>query len=84
MAPSTKAGTVEIQRFGWVLGDEPPGKTLLSEFGLSLYAQSERGDAVRNVLIDFGYTPDAMVNNANLLGYQSGEPGCDGAEPRAL
>jgi 7,8-dihydropterin-6-yl-methyl-4-(beta-D-ribofuranosyl)aminobenzene 5'-phosphate synthase len=68
VAPSTKAGTVEIQRFGWVLGDEPPDKTLLSEFGLSLYAQSERGEAVRNVLIDFGYTPEAMVNNANLLG----------------
>jgi 7,8-dihydropterin-6-yl-methyl-4-(beta-D-ribofuranosyl)aminobenzene 5'-phosphate synthase len=68
VAPSTKAGTVELQRFGWVLGDEPPGKTLLSEFGLSLYAQSERGEAVRNVLIDFGYTPEAMVNNANLLG----------------
>jgi 7,8-dihydropterin-6-yl-methyl-4-(beta-D-ribofuranosyl)aminobenzene 5'-phosphate synthase len=68
VAPSTEAGTVAIQRFGWAIGDEPPGKTLLSEFGLSLYAQSERGDAVRNVLIDFGYTPEAMVNNANLLG----------------
>jgi 7,8-dihydropterin-6-yl-methyl-4-(beta-D-ribofuranosyl)aminobenzene 5'-phosphate synthase len=68
VAPSTKAGTVEIQRFGWVLGDEPPGRTLLSEFGLSLHAQSQRGDAVRNVLIDFGYTPESMVNNANLLG----------------
>jgi 7,8-dihydropterin-6-yl-methyl-4-(beta-D-ribofuranosyl)aminobenzene 5'-phosphate synthase len=38
VAASTKAGTVEIQRFGWVFGDEPPGKTLLSEFELSLYA----------------------------------------------
>lgn len=53
-APSTKVGSAEIQRFGWVLGDEPPGKTLLSEFGLSLHTQSRRDDA--------------MVNNANLLG----------------
>jgi 7,8-dihydropterin-6-yl-methyl-4-(beta-D-ribofuranosyl)aminobenzene 5'-phosphate synthase len=30
VTPSTKAGAVEIQRFGWVLGDELPGKTQLS------------------------------------------------------
>jgi 7,8-dihydropterin-6-yl-methyl-4-(beta-D-ribofuranosyl)aminobenzene 5'-phosphate synthase len=33
VAPSTKVGNIDIQRFGWGLGDKPPSKTLISEFG---------------------------------------------------
>lgn len=68
VAPSTKAGNVEIQRFGWGIGDKPPGKTLVSEFGLSMHVETRRGAETRNVLVDFGFTPEALVNNVALLG----------------
>lgn len=68
VAPSRKAGNVDILHFGWGIGDKPPGKTLISEFGLSMHAQSRRGDEIRNVLVDFGYTPDALINNIALVG----------------
>jgi 7,8-dihydropterin-6-yl-methyl-4-(beta-D-ribofuranosyl)aminobenzene 5'-phosphate synthase len=68
IAPSRKVGNVDIQRFGWALSDATPSKALISEFGLSLQAESRRGDQVRNVLIDFGFTAEALNNNADLLG----------------
>ncbi len=69
VAPGRKAGDVELVHFGWGLGpDKPPGKTLISEFGLAMHAQSTRGAETRNVLVDFGYTPEALINNATLVG----------------
>ena len=69
VAPSRKANTVEIQHFGWGIGgDKSPGRTLISEFGLSMHAQSRRGAETRNVLMDFGFTSEALVNNTDLLG----------------
>jgi 7,8-dihydropterin-6-yl-methyl-4-(beta-D-ribofuranosyl)aminobenzene 5'-phosphate synthase len=69
VAPSRKVSDVEIEHFGWGIGGgKPPGKTLISEFGLSMHVESQRGNEARNVLIDFGFTPDALVNNANLVG----------------
>lgn len=69
VAPSRKVTDVEIEHFGWGIGGgKPPGKTLVSEFGLSMHVESRRGAETRNVLIDFGFTPDALVNNANLVG----------------
>ena len=56
-----------MERFGWALGDAPPSKALISEFGLSLYVESRRGDQTRNVLIDFGFTAEALNNNLELL-----------------
>ena len=44
IAPSTVVGNVEIQRFGWALGDQPPSKALISEFGLSMHIELQRGD----------------------------------------
>ncbi|WP_247448675.1 MBL fold metallo-hydrolase [Bradyrhizobium sp. 180] len=68
VAPSRKVSDVEIEHFGWGIGGgKPPGKTLISEFGLSMHVESRRGTETRNVLIDFGFTPDALVNNANLV-----------------
>src|SRR3954464_10769445 len=43
VAPSGKAGNVEIQRFGWPIGDFPPGRALISEFGLSMHIESRGG-----------------------------------------
>ncbi|HZF32988.1 MAG TPA: MBL fold metallo-hydrolase [Candidatus Angelobacter sp.] len=68
VAPSSKIDNVEIQRFGWALGDQPPSRAIISEFGLSMHVESRRGSEVRNVLVDFGFTPEALLNNLELLG----------------
>jgi 7,8-dihydropterin-6-yl-methyl-4-(beta-D-ribofuranosyl)aminobenzene 5'-phosphate synthase len=69
VAPSTKAGNVEIQRFGWGIGaGKPPGRTLISEFGLSMHVETRRGAETRNALVDFGFTPEALNTNVELLG----------------
>src|SRR5215475_1143357 len=69
VAPSRKVANVEIEHFGWGIGSgKAPGKTLISEFGLSMHVETGRGAETRNVLMDFGFTPDAVVNNANLVG----------------
>lgn len=69
VAPNAAIGNVEIQRFGWGLDpNKPPGKTLISEFGLAMHVEAQRGRDVRNVLIDFGFTPEALNTNLALLG----------------
>jgi 7,8-dihydropterin-6-yl-methyl-4-(beta-D-ribofuranosyl)aminobenzene 5'-phosphate synthase len=73
VAPSRKAGNVDITNFGWGISPEqPPGKTLISEFGLAMHIQTKRGEETRNVLMDFGYTPEALINNAALVGLDPG------------
>ena len=73
VAPSRKVESVDIQHFGWGIGlDKPPGPTLVSEFGLSMHVQSRRGAETRNVLVDFGFTSDALINNTDLLGTEPG------------
>jgi 7,8-dihydropterin-6-yl-methyl-4-(beta-D-ribofuranosyl)aminobenzene 5'-phosphate synthase len=68
VAPSAKADGVEIRRFGWPIGDHPPGRALISEFGLSMHVESRSGEVTRQTLVDFGYTPQALTNNAEILG----------------
>ena len=69
VAPSRKLADVDIQHFGWGLsGNKPPGKTLISEFGLSMLAETRRGTEKCNVLMDYGFTPEALINNTELLG----------------
>ena len=68
VAPSRKLPNLDVQHFGWGLSDKPPRKTLVSEFGLAMHVESRRGNETRNVLIDFGFTPEALLNNASLLG----------------
>ena len=69
VAPSRKLADIDIQHFGWGLsGDKPPGKTLVSEFGLSMHAETRRGTETRNVLMDFGFTPEALTSNTNIVG----------------
>ena len=43
-------------------------RVLLAEFGLSVFAESRRGEQTRRVLVDFGYTPEVLANNLALLG----------------
>jgi 7,8-dihydropterin-6-yl-methyl-4-(beta-D-ribofuranosyl)aminobenzene 5'-phosphate synthase len=40
---------------------------LLAEWGLSLLIESQTGRERRTVLMDFGYSPDVLLNNARLL-----------------
>jgi 7,8-dihydropterin-6-yl-methyl-4-(beta-D-ribofuranosyl)aminobenzene 5'-phosphate synthase len=74
VAASKKIGSVDVQHFGWGLsGDKPPDRTLISEFGLSMHAESKRGRETRNLLMDFGFTPQALNNNASLLAVDPSE-----------
>jgi 7,8-dihydropterin-6-yl-methyl-4-(beta-D-ribofuranosyl)aminobenzene 5'-phosphate synthase len=43
-------------------------KILHNQWGLSLLLESQRADEPRAVLLDFGYTAEALTNNMELLG----------------
>jgi 7,8-dihydropterin-6-yl-methyl-4-(beta-D-ribofuranosyl)aminobenzene 5'-phosphate synthase len=64
IAPNMKVGEVEVQRFGM----PPAGKSLLGEFGLAMHLESRRGNETRNMLLDFGFTPETLNNNLRMLG----------------
>ncbi len=51
--------------------DAPPRHSLSGEWGLSMHAQSFRGDEERNVLVDFGYSPEVLNNNMALMGFDA-------------
>jgi 7,8-dihydropterin-6-yl-methyl-4-(beta-D-ribofuranosyl)aminobenzene 5'-phosphate synthase len=68
VAPDLKTGNVAIKRFGFALSNQPPSRSVSSEFGLSLHVSSKAGAQIRNVLIDFAFTPEALNNNLSLLG----------------
>ncbi|UWU88983.1 MBL fold metallo-hydrolase [Bradyrhizobium sp. CB1015] len=68
VAPSRKLPNLDIQHFGWGLSDKPPRRTLISEFGLAMQVETRRGNETRNILVDFGFTPEALLNNTGLLG----------------
>jgi len=52
-------------------------KTLHNEWGLSLALESRIGAESRNLLLDFGYTPNALLNNMEIIGI-------DGAKMQGL
>ena len=70
---SQRIGAVEVERFGFPLSTRQPRRTLQNEWGLSLHLQSTRDAETRQVLIDFGYTPEALNNNLRLLGIEPKE-----------
>jgi 7,8-dihydropterin-6-yl-methyl-4-(beta-D-ribofuranosyl)aminobenzene 5'-phosphate synthase len=43
-------------------------QTLHNQWGLSLFLQSHRGNDRRSVMLDFGYSPEAVVNNITITG----------------
>jgi 7,8-dihydropterin-6-yl-methyl-4-(beta-D-ribofuranosyl)aminobenzene 5'-phosphate synthase len=61
--PSRKVGDVEVQRQGTALTKDGPPRTLMNEWGLSLHLESARGAETKQVLIDFGFTSDTLLNN---------------------
>src|ERR1700730_1664246 len=38
-----------------------------TQWGLSLWLESQRGNEPRTFLLDFGYTPDVLINNMGIL-----------------
>lgn len=53
----------------------PPGsgrgadyrQVLHNQWGLSLFLQTKRAEEERAILLDFGYSPDALLNNIDIL-----------------
>src|SRR3981081_2399535 len=46
--------------------DDAPN-VLHNEWGLSLFLESQRAEEQRTILLDFGYTSPAIINNMGLL-----------------
>ena len=66
--PNEKRDGLTIERkSGNTAPDKPPRTILNGEWGLSMHVQSTRGAEERNVLIDFGYTPEVLLNNLAIL-----------------
>src|ERR1700680_1841318 len=42
-------------------------RTLHNHWGLSLFLESQRGSEHRNLMLDYGYSPDALLNNIDIL-----------------
>lgn len=43
-------------------------KALHAQFGLSLLLESLKASETRTLMLDYGYTPDALINNFDMLG----------------
>jgi 7,8-dihydropterin-6-yl-methyl-4-(beta-D-ribofuranosyl)aminobenzene 5'-phosphate synthase len=43
-------------------------KTLHNEWGLALALESRKGSETRNLLLDYGYTTNALLNNMDIVG----------------
>src|SRR6476619_5642117 len=43
-------------------------KTLHNEWGLSLWLESQAGGSARTLMLDYGYTPEVLLNNMELVG----------------
>lgn len=64
---SGKFGDVTVQRYLFGLSKDAP-RTLQNEWGLSLHLESTRGSETRQILVDFGWTAEALNNNLSLIG----------------
>jgi len=64
----TREGLAIERRVPHSYPDRPPRHLLNAEWGLSLHAQSFADGEERNVLIDFGFTPEVLNNNMAVIG----------------
>jgi 7,8-dihydropterin-6-yl-methyl-4-(beta-D-ribofuranosyl)aminobenzene 5'-phosphate synthase len=66
--PETRHGvSIERRTSANLSAEAPPHMALNGEWGLAMHAQSHRRGEERNVLIDFGYTPEVLLNNMSIL-----------------
>jgi len=63
----TRNGVAIERKSGNTVPDKPPRTILNGEWGLAMHAQSFVGSEERNVLVDFGYTPEVLNNNLSIL-----------------
>jgi len=67
--PGKEDGGFAVERAGSnTRPDRPPRTSLRGEWGLAMHAESRRADETRHVMIDFGYTPEVLLNNMEILG----------------
>jgi len=59
--------TIERRTGSNTAPDRQPRAALNAEWGLAMHVESRRGEETRNVLIDFGYTPEVLLNNMHIL-----------------
>lgn len=73
--PGEKREGLTIERGGSarVDADAKPRHAPMAEWGLAMHAQSFADGAERNVLVDFGYTPETLLNNMKIYGF---DPAC--------
>jgi 7,8-dihydropterin-6-yl-methyl-4-(beta-D-ribofuranosyl)aminobenzene 5'-phosphate synthase len=58
---------VKVKRAGFISRDDYR-KGLHSEWGLALALESRIGTDARNLMLDYGYTPEALFNNMEIMG----------------
>jgi 7,8-dihydropterin-6-yl-methyl-4-(beta-D-ribofuranosyl)aminobenzene 5'-phosphate synthase len=60
-------GLIIERKSGNTSPDRPPRTILNGEWGLAMQAESQAGTEIRRVMIDFGYTPEVLLNNMAIL-----------------
>jgi 7,8-dihydropterin-6-yl-methyl-4-(beta-D-ribofuranosyl)aminobenzene 5'-phosphate synthase len=48
-------------------------RELHTQWGLSYFMQSTKGSETRSFMLDYAYTPDALLNNIEIIGVQPGK-----------
>ena len=64
---TTGSQWVKVRRTGLAAAGDYR-KTLHNEWGLALALESQAGAETRNLMLDFGYTIDALSNNMEIMG----------------
>ena len=67
VANEKRDGLTIERKSGNTSPDKPPRTILNGEWGLAMHAQSHAAGVERNVMIDFGYTPEVLLNNLEIL-----------------
>ena len=66
--PSQALDGLQVERGRPTATRSAPRSDLQGEFGLAMVAASRRGGEERTVMVDFGFTPEVLLNNMALLG----------------
>lgn len=69
--PKAEHPVVKIEHISQVPGRQMT--TLAGEWGLSLHLESKKAGASARYLLDFGYTPEILNRNFDLLGLETGK-----------
>ena len=67
VANERRDGLTIERKSGNTVPDKPPRTILNGEWGLAMHAESRRGEETRHVMVDFGYTPEVLLNNMEIL-----------------